>query len=108
MPGLDRRGPMGNGSMTGNGKGFCNSEMSDTFRNNSWRRKGLWAYDDICMGMGRRHGRKKSVLQANSLNEQTEKTEIKKLKNQANKAKEILDCINRKIDAIEKNFWQIH
>jgi len=116
MPGLDRRGPMGNGSMTGGGRGLCNAGhplsttgRSDIFGNGTWRRRGMRVYDDVCMGMGRRGGGRRERLRSLSpLTEKKGKTEIETLKKQAKAAEETLDIINKKLDEIEQNFWQIH
>jgi hypothetical protein len=37
MPGFDRTGPIGMGSMTGKGAGLCAGKQGKNFRNNSYR-----------------------------------------------------------------------
>ncbi|MCF8067136.1 MAG: DUF5320 domain-containing protein [Desulfobacterales bacterium] len=107
MPGLDRRGPMGEGSMTGGGRGLCNTGRPlsttgrpDMYGNAPWRGRGPRAYNDICMGMGRRGLGRRNI--SYPLTAQTEQTEIEILKSQANTARETLDRINRRIEEIEK------
>ena len=88
MPGFNRRGPMGNGSMTGRGMGFCNPVNQET---------------TVFGGFGRNMGRR-NMGQGNNAQDQTvyskDPDELSALKSELKSIKLMLDIINKKLTGV--------
>jgi len=107
MPGFDRSGPYGAGSMTGGGRGLCNpanvnrgTQVAAGFGSGFGRRF-------MCGGSGMRRGFGGRGLGWNQpvffgYNAPDAAGEIEMLKNQADYAKNSLDAIHKRMAELEK------
>jgi len=111
MPGFDRSGPMGAGSMTGGRRGLCNPANSgyDTrfvgtfsFRRGMGLGRGFRGGfgRDIGRGFGRRGWNQTAYYPAYAQNPEEE---LNMLKVEANSVKNSLDMIHRRISELEKS-----
>ncbi len=111
MPGLNRTGPMGNGPMTGGGRGLCNStNQAGTvpaygggygagFGRGMGFSRGFRANRG---GMGRRWEGMENSLQNQPVYNITASDELNALKSEATSIKSTLENINKKITELEK------
>ena len=111
MPGFDRTGPMGAGSMTGGARGFCNPanvEYNSRFTQGFNYGRGLGLRRGFRGGYGRDRGRSfgrghgwypTAVALAYPAGTSDE---IDMLKADANYLQKSLDTINRRIEELEK------
>ncbi len=93
MPGFDRSGPMGAGSMTGGARGYCNSENARSGRP-------LAGSAGFGRGMGRGYSRGFSPYPPMYAENTAE--ELGMFKQQVDSVKNTLDSINRRIADLEK------
>ena len=111
MPGFDRSGPMGAGSMTGGRRGLCNPANSGydtrfvgTFSFRRGMGLGRGFRGGFSRGMGRAFGRRvwnqPSYYPAYAQNPEEE---LNMLKAEANSVKNSLDMINRRIADLVKS-----
>jgi Family of unknown function (DUF5320) len=106
MPGLDRNGPLGNGPMTGGGRGFCH--ITDSVDN-------AWFIGAPCRGFrgiyssGMRRGRGyawRNQPAYAAMPFEGPDAELKMLKTHADFLKKTLQTINRKVAELEENAKQ--
>jgi hypothetical protein len=108
MPGLDRTGPMGAGSMTGGGRGLCGAGgLSRRSAHREYRMGGGRGFGRG-MGRGRGFGRGLGYGRGFGLPENrffsnvTPAEELEMLKNDAENLKKELDAIGNRIVELEK------
>jgi hypothetical protein len=106
MPGFDRSGPMGQGSMTGRGMGKCNPDAPSTeqlygFGRGMGCRRGFGAG---CGGVGRGRGRGANYFGPGAGNSQPvgPASEHETLRAQADQLQQSLAAIQQRLDALEK------
>jgi len=93
MPGFDKTGPQGMGSMTGGSRGLCNPTKFRYGRDSGCRRGFIRSY-------GRESGFYPTTYPMDEPMDQT--TEIDMLKAEAVSMKNALEMINRRIDELGK------
>jgi len=108
MPGLNGTGPMGDGPMTGGGRGRCNpanrgfeGQFIDIFTGFN-RGSGSGRGSGRGSGMGMRRGFGRDNFNENTSNAGITADELNILKSETSAVKEILETINRKITELEK------
>ncbi len=110
MPGLDRRGPAGNGPMTGGRRGLCNTEKMGyggrfAGSRGSGRSNGYGRGPGDDFGQGRGMGMRRGFCRGNAWEVQAgsagKTDEIAMLKEQADSMKSTLDIIIRRIADLE-------
>ncbi|MBW1894775.1 MAG: DUF5320 domain-containing protein [Deltaproteobacteria bacterium] len=106
MPGFDRSGPMGEGSMTGGGRGHCNPANAGYGRPFSsiggvgrGRGFGRGARGTTGMGMGRGFGW--GAAQNQPVYTESSTGELDALKTEMENVKTVLETINRRISELE-------
>jgi hypothetical protein len=107
MPGLDRTGPMGAGSMTGGGRGLCGAgglsrrSVHREFRMGGGR--GFGRGMGRCRGFGRGLGSGRGFgTESRYFYHFTPAGELKMLKNDAENLKKELEAIGKRIVELEK------
>ncbi|NNG00041.1 MAG: DUF5320 domain-containing protein [Desulfobacteraceae bacterium] len=108
MPGFNRTGPMGDGPMTGGGRGYCGAGYTDTGRWNSVRFR-------HCRGVGYRSRRgygaglgwwappgSRVQMDQEYIHADEPSNEINRLKTQAHALHAKLEAITRRIEKYEK------
>ncbi len=109
MPGLDGRGPVGGGPMTGGGRGYCNSSNTGygTIPNRGFNygrglgfRRGFGSGPFGGRGSNRNYGNNGPVYAQPYPLDETSDLDI--LKADANNLTSALDEINKRIEALEK------
>jgi hypothetical protein len=108
MPGFDRTGPMGAGSMTGGGRGFCGTDgLARLPAPRGFRVGGVRGFSrgmGRCRGLGRGLGYRRRFRSPSSgffPGHKPEK-ELEMLKNEAENLKKELDAIGNRIMDLEK------
>lgn len=102
MPGFDRTGPMGAGSMTGGGRGLCGAARFSRPPAPGGCRMGGGRGFGRGMGRGRGFGRG-FALQGSGFSRHAEPTkELEMLKNEAEFLTKELDTIGKRIVELEK------
>ena len=106
MPGFDRTGPEGRGSMTGRGAGYCAGNETPRFANRGF---GYGRGRGVARGLGRGFGfgwgRRGTSFDPQYDNEQyplTKEEEIQSLKNQSDQLQKELDSINKRVQELNK------
>ncbi|MGA9535634.1 MAG: DUF5320 domain-containing protein [Desulfobacterales bacterium] len=108
MPGFDRTGPMGAGSMTGGGRGLCGPgglarpPAPRGFRMGGARGFGRGMGKGRGLGRGLGYGRRFSSPSSGFFPNLKPLEELKMLKNEAEILKKELDVIDQRIVALEK------
>jgi len=106
MPGFDRTGPEGRGSMTGRGAGYCAGNETPRFANRGF---GYGRGRGVARGSGRGFGfgwgRRETPFYPqydNELSPLTKEEEIQSLKNQSDQLQKELDSINKRVQELNK------
>jgi len=106
MPGLDGRGPMGGGPMTGGGRGYCNSGYGTmpsrgfNYGRGLGFRRGFGSDSFGRRGFGRNYGNSSPVYDQPYPLDETSDLDI--LKAEANNLTSALNEINKRIEVLEK------
>ena len=106
MPGLNRSGPLGEGPMTGGGRGLCNPSNTGFAGGYNYGRDGGFGRGfgrGYGPGMGMRRGFGRGNQPAYDQVPQNEKSKIDMLKAEASYMKSTLDAINKQIDDLNKS-----
>ena len=109
MPGFDGRGPAGSGPMTGGGRGYCNPEVSYGL-GRSWLRRGVGS--GRVRGRGYRHMFGETGLPCWARGRSdwsgpgrepyySQEDEARMLKKEAERLKDDLDAIERRMNELE-------
>jgi len=105
MPGFDRTGPEGRGSMTGRGAGYCAGNETPRFANRGYGYgRGRGGMRRLGRGFG--FGRGRSVAPSYPQYDYepyslTKEEEIQSLKTQSDQLQKELDSINKRVQELE-------
>ncbi|MCD6566360.1 MAG: DUF5320 domain-containing protein [Bacteroidales bacterium] len=106
MPGFDRTGPEGRGSMTGRGAGYCAGNETPRFANRGFGYgRGRGVMRGLGRGFGFGWGRRGTPLYPQYDYEShplTKEEEIQSLKTQSDQLQKELDSINKRVQELNK------
>ena len=119
MPGFDRSGPMGAGSMTGGRRGLCNpanANMGIPFAGRYGYGRGMGRTYGFRGGYGTGRGIRKGFCRGfgwyppvyESMFPTNQTSEINMLKAEADSMKNVLEAINQRIAELEKSSEQFY